>query len=86
MFGEEYLYYEAPCYIIFSIPLLPPLSEVQTFSLAPCSQTLWIYVLALVWKTKFYTHTEQEIKLQFCIFNLCVFREETGRQKVWTEW
>jgi hypothetical protein len=48
-------------------PLHPP-CWVQTFSSAPCSQIPPIYVLPLVWKTKFHNHTEQHVILQFCIF------------------
>jgi hypothetical protein len=41
---------------------------VQIFSSAPCSQTPSIYVLPLMWETKFYTNTKQQVKLQFFMF------------------
>jgi hypothetical protein len=40
---------------------------VQILSLAPYSQTLSVYVLTLVWDSKFHSYTIQ-VKLQFCIF------------------
>lgn len=40
---------------------IPP-SQVQTFSLALCIQTPTIYVLPLMWMTKFLIHTENHIK------------------------
>jgi len=47
---------EDPHYAVFSI--LPPLpvSLVQIFSSAPCSQTPLIYVLPLTRETNFHTH------------------------------
>jgi len=44
-------------------PLLGP-----ELSSAPCSHTPSIYVLPLMWKTKFYTHTKQEVKFYFDVF------------------
>jgi hypothetical protein len=38
-------------------------SWVQKFSYAPCSQTPSIYVLPLMWETRFHTHTKQQVKL-----------------------
>jgi hypothetical protein len=49
-----------------SHPFHPP-SYVQVFSCAPCSQTLSIYVLSLVWEIRFHTHTKQQVKLWFCM-------------------
>jgi hypothetical protein len=37
-------------------------------SWAPCSRTPSIYVLPLVWETKFHTHTKQQVELQVCVF------------------
>jgi hypothetical protein len=56
--------YEAPHYAIFSILLPLPPSKVHIFSSAPCSQTPSVYVLPLVWGTKFHTHTKQHITCQ----------------------
>jgi hypothetical protein len=48
----------------------------------PVLKTPSIYVLLLVWETKFHTHTQQQVKLQFCVFHLYDFREKMGRQKI----
>jgi hypothetical protein len=59
-----------------------PASYVHLFSSAPCSQTPSTCVLSLVWKTKFYAHTKQLVKLQFCEFNK--FLNTTFHPEVWT--
>jgi len=56
--------YEAPQYAVFSNLLLLPPSQIQIFSSAP-SQEPSLCVHSLVWKTKFHTHTKQEVKLWF---------------------
>jgi len=43
--------------------LLHSHSQFKTFSSAPCSQTLPIYALLLVWETNFHTHTKGKVKL-----------------------
>jgi hypothetical protein len=47
-------------YTLWSSRLLPlPPSYVQILSSALCSQAPSVYVLPLVWKTMFHTHTKQ---------------------------
>jgi len=59
--------YEVPHYAVFSIlPPLPP-SQVHVFS-SSCSQTPSIYIIPLMWETKFRTHTKQQVELRFFIF------------------
>jgi hypothetical protein len=43
--------------------------------------------LRLKCKTRFHSHTNQQIKLQFCVsypINLYVFRQQTKRKRFWT--
>jgi hypothetical protein len=47
--------------------ILPP-PYVQIFSSTSCYQTPSIYVLTLMWETKFRTQTKQQIKSEFCTF------------------
>jgi hypothetical protein len=62
-------------------PVISSLSGL-ILSSAPCSQTPSICVL---WhKTRFHTHSKQEIQLQFCGFNFCIFRLQMGG--LWTAW
>ena len=50
------------------IMYFPPLScYLVTLSSTPYSQTPSAYVPPSTWATKFYTHTKQKEKLQFCI-------------------
>jgi hypothetical protein len=51
---------------VFFSRSLPP-SQVQIFSLSPCSQTPSFYVLPLIWGSTFHNITEQ-IKLYFFIY------------------
>jgi hypothetical protein len=57
IFGDKKRFEAHHC-VIFSILLLLPLSSVQIFSSALCSQKLWIYVLTSGWETKFLTRTK----------------------------
>jgi hypothetical protein len=50
-------------YVIFSIPLLPRLSQAQTLTSTPYSQTPSAYVPPSTSATKFHTHTGQRAKL-----------------------
>jgi hypothetical protein len=52
-----------------SLPLLNP-SWVQIFFLAPCSQSISICVLPLIWEATFHTHwpTKQQVELLYFIF------------------
>jgi hypothetical protein len=61
-----------PHYLIFSI-LLFPLSWVQMFLSAFCSQTLSVCVLPFRWKTKFQAYTDQQVKSQFLYILIFMF-------------
>jgi hypothetical protein len=45
------------------------------------SNTLSLYVLPLILESKFHTHTKLQAKLQFCVFNLYVFRHTRWQNK-----
>jgi hypothetical protein len=49
------------------------------------SQVSSVYVLHLIWETKFHTHITIQKMFQFLYFNLYVFRSQARRQKFWTE-
>jgi hypothetical protein len=55
--------YKAPCYVIFSTPLLPRPSKAQTPSSAPHSQTPSAYAPPSMKKTKTQTHTKWYARL-----------------------
>lgn len=58
------------CSILHLLSLHPSLKQI--LSLAPCSQTLWKWVLFLTCETRFQTHTKQKFKLQLFLFPKCV--------------
>jgi hypothetical protein len=53
---------------VFSNPLSLHLSSIETFPLAPCSQTPLVCVPALISETKLYTYTEPQENLSFYVF------------------
>ena len=64
--------HKAPCYVVFSTPLLPRPCYAQTSSSAPYYGKPSTYIPPSVWVTNFHTHTKQQARLQFCIsWSLC---------------
>jgi hypothetical protein len=55
--------YEARHYAVSSSLQPLPYPSVQMFSSAPCSQTSSVYVLPLMWETKFHIQTKQLARL-----------------------
>jgi hypothetical protein len=55
--------HKAPCYAVFSTPLLPRPSEVQISSSASCSWKPSAYIPPSMWATKFHTHIKQPARL-----------------------
>jgi hypothetical protein len=51
--------HKAPCYAVFSTPLLPNSSWAQISSSAPYSRKHSTYIPPSMWATNFHTHTKQ---------------------------
>ena len=66
------------------ISVSPRLPYAQKSSLAPCSETPPAYIPPLMWETKFHTHTKQQAKLYFRIYESTFLRNilKTKRKKV----
>jgi hypothetical protein len=60
--------HKAPCYVVFSIPLLPRPTYDQISSSAPYSRIHSATVTPPMWATKFQTHAKQKAPLTFSIF------------------
>jgi hypothetical protein len=89
--------HEALHYTVISILLSPHLFSVQISSSDACFHTPPVYVPSLMSETKFHTHTEPQVKLQYCILYFylwfCMgvklglfFDSKREDRRFWTEW
>jgi hypothetical protein len=79
--------HEAPHYAVFSKlpPLLPPWFQIFAYALSFRSPS--VYVLLLVWETKYHTHRKQRVRL--CLFFILIFKSLKRRRqdrRFWAEW
>jgi len=66
MFGEAYKLWLSS--LLFDLLQSTTFLQGPIFNSAPCFQTSSIHILPLMWETKFYTHTKQQVKWWFCVF------------------
>jgi hypothetical protein len=82
IFGDDYKLRSFSKWSFLNSPVTSSLFG-PDISLIPCSQTLSVYALSLMWETKFHTHTKLLAELCFYIlaYNLYIPKEEAERQK-----
>jgi hypothetical protein len=83
VYGEAYKLWSSSLCSLIQPPTTSSILGSNSVS-APC-QTPPVYVLPLVWETKFHTHTTQQVKLVLYVLIFKFLKRRREDMRCWTE-